>query len=208
MVTGDVLARCDAAVHVAHAFTVHPGAFETDYFSALDDLQPRAETGSALIDTAELTTGLYYGYVVVDLPLLVSNLEGCRRQDWASADRSLGAEVVRRLVHLIATVSPGAKQGSTAPYAVALAVLAETGNAQPRTLANAFLDAVTGSKSFLASAQSRLAAHLGGLDAMYGRSTMRRLAAIEPPEELLAAAGIRVSLPELARWASSEVTAA
>ena len=71
MVTGDVLARCDAAVHVAHAFTVHPGFFETDYFSAVDDLNPAGETGSGHINTSELTSGLYYGFVVVDVPLLV-----------------------------------------------------------------------------------------------------------------------------------------
>ena len=74
MVTGDVLARCDAAVHVAHAFTVHPGFFETDYFSAVDDLNPAGETGSGHINTSELTSGLYYGFVVVDVPLLVSNI--------------------------------------------------------------------------------------------------------------------------------------
>src|SRR5690606_29498868 len=74
MVTGDVLARCDAAIHVAHTFTVHAGDFETDYFSAVDDLLEVNETGSGHINTAELTTGLFYGYVVDDVPLLVSNL--------------------------------------------------------------------------------------------------------------------------------------
>ena len=39
MVTSDILARGDAAVHVAHAFTTHADPFETDYFSALDELQ-------------------------------------------------------------------------------------------------------------------------------------------------------------------------
>jgi CRISPR system Cascade subunit CasC len=38
MVTSDVLARCDAAIHVAHAFTVHAAQSEPDYFSAVDDL--------------------------------------------------------------------------------------------------------------------------------------------------------------------------
>jgi CRISPR system Cascade subunit CasC len=208
MVTGDVLARCDAAVHVAHAFTVHPGFFETDYFSAVDDLQDREETGSGHINTAELTTGLYYGYVVVDLPLLVSNLEGCRTEDWLAADRSLAAEVARRLVHLVATVSPGAKQGATAPYALALAVLAETGDHQPRTLANAYLDAVRGGEGLLAASQARLAGHLAGLDAMYGRSTQRRLAAAEPPEDLLVAVDSRLSLAQLGEWVAGEVTAA
>jgi CRISPR system Cascade subunit CasC len=82
-VSGDRDARVDAAVHVAHAFTVHEQASEPDYFSAVDDLQAEEQgAGAGHINTADLTTGLYYGYVVVDLPLLVSNLEGCGRKAW------------------------------------------------------------------------------------------------------------------------------
>ena len=42
MVTSDVEANIDAAVHVAHAFTVHAEESESDYFTVVDDLQ-RAE---------------------------------------------------------------------------------------------------------------------------------------------------------------------
>jgi CRISPR system Cascade subunit CasC len=211
MTTGDVLARCDAAVHVAHAFTVHEGQPETDYFSAIDELQPREETGSGHINTAELTTGLYYGYVVIDLPLLVSNLEACERGDWLAADRTLAAEVVRRLIHLIATVSPGAKLGATAPYAHASMVLIEAGSRQPRTLANAFLDSVAlrdgapDHGGFVGRSFDQLGRYLAGYDEMYGREGARRLAAIDPPELLLARVDGRLDLPALARWAAETV---
>lgn len=210
MVTGDILARCDAAIHVAHAFTVHPGVFETDYFSAVDDLQGPEETGSGHINTAELTSGLYYGYVVVDVPLLVSNLTGCQRSDWQSADRGLAGEVVRRLVHLVTRVTPGAKLGSTAPYAHSLAVLAESGDAQPRTLANAFLEAVkpNGKSGLLQGAYSALADHLASLDGMYGRETTRRLAAVDPPEALASSVDERADLPALADWVATKVEGA
>ena len=39
MVTSDVEANVDAAVHVAHAFTVHSEESESDYFTVVDDLQ-------------------------------------------------------------------------------------------------------------------------------------------------------------------------
>jgi hypothetical protein len=81
--------------------------------------------------------------VVVDIPLLISNLEGVERSDWESADKSLAAEVIKRLIHIVSTVSPGAKLGSTAPYSYAQCLLAEAGNAQPRTLANAFQQPVS-----------------------------------------------------------------
>ncbi len=209
MTTGDVLARCDAAVHVAHAFTVHAGQFETDYFSAIDDLQEASEAGSGHINTSELTTGLFYGYIVLDLPLLVSNLTGCSRQGWESADRDLAAEVTRRLTHLVATVSPGAKLGATAPYAHAHLVLGEVGNAQPRTLANAFLDPVP-EIGMLAGAYRALGSHLTDLDAMYGRSTRRHLAALGLRGELAGAVAEddHGSLPELAQWAAAQVRGA
>lgn len=205
MTTGDMLARCDAALHVAHAFTVHEGQPETDYFSAIDDLQTREETGSGHINTAELTTGLYYGYVVVDLPLLVSNLEGCDRRRWLDADLTLAAEVVRRFIYLAATISPGAKLGATAPYAHAALVLAEAGSRQPRTLANAFLEAVPARGNLLGATYERLARYLKEHDGMYGRETARRLAAMDPPETLVACSDGRLDLSGVASWAAETI---
>lgn len=209
MVTSDILARGDAAVHVAHAFTVHAEAVENDYFSAVDELlkQEDGQQGSGHINSAELTSGLYYLYAVVDLPLLVANLEGTTADD---ADRSLAAQVVEAFTHLAATVSPGAKLGATAPHAYAHLVLAELGDAQPRTLANAFLKPVTVSEArpdLLANAYQALQKHLTELDCMYPTGERRKLAAIGPTEEL-AAISSPIPLPTLAQWVAEEVRGA
>ena len=83
MVTSDPGANIDAAIHVAHAFTVHEEESESDYFSVVDDLQRDDEgAGAAHLGDTELTAGLFYGYVVVDVPGLVSNLEGCDSANW------------------------------------------------------------------------------------------------------------------------------
>ncbi len=195
MVTSDILARCDAAVHVAHSFTVHAEDAEPDYFSALDDiLAERGELGSGHINTSELTSGLFYGYVVVDLRKLVSNV---------SNDAELSAEVVRRLIRLIATVSPGAKLGATAPYACAEFVLAEIGSHQPRTLANAFMKPVR-KVSVQAEAVAAIGSYLTRYDQMYGRFEERRVASmIEPIPE---SAGESVTLSSLADWAGDAVS--
>lgn len=213
MVTSDILARGDAALHVAHAFTVHGEATETDYFSAVDDLpMARAEDGqgSGHIGNAELTSGLFYGYVVIDVPLLVSNLEGVDRKAWEKADRKLAAQLAERMVKLVATVSPGAKLGSTAPHAYAHLVLAESGNAQPRTLANAFLEPViTGPRQPdpVAAAYRALARHSADLDRMYGPAFQRRLAAIGPADGLadVLRAPANASLAEVATWVADQV---
>lgn len=211
MVTSDILARTDAPVHVAHAFTVHEEAAETDYFSAVDDLaQEAAETGSGHIGTSELTSGLFYGYVAVDVPQLVSNLEGCPVEDWGKADRELAAEVLERLVHMVATVSPGAKLGSTAPHSYAHLVLTEAGDAQPRTLANAFLDPIGENgrgDGLVKSSYAALAKHLGELDRMYGTGFERCHAAMGPLDALEPALPqeAAVSLRELATWTGTRV---
>lgn len=129
MVTSDVAANVDAAIHVAHAFTVHADRAESDYFTAVDDLKKDDDSGAGHLGDVEIASGLFYGYVTVDVDLLVSNLGG---------DRELAAEVVRRLVRMIASVSPGAKRGSTAPYGYASSMLVEAGDAQPRSLAEAY----------------------------------------------------------------------
>lgn len=182
MVTSDILARGDAAVHVAHSFTVHGEESEPEFFTAVDDLEKAAgELGSGMMGDSELTSGLFYGYVVIDLPLLVSNLEGCAVADWEKADRTLATGVVERLIRLIASVSPGAKLGSTAPYAYAHTVLVELGDRQPRTLANAFLKPVrvTGGDDLAARANEQLAGYLNRFDGMYGPGEQRLIASLD-----------------------------
>jgi len=209
MVTSDMLSRKDAAIHVAHALTVHREASESDYFSAVDDLRQGedGELGSGHINSTELTSGLYYGYVVLDLPLLIANLEGCSPKAAAAADRELAVQVVERMVHLVATVSPGAKLGSTAPYANANLVLIEAGNAQPRTFANAFLKPVKESLDLLQNTYEALAAHIVELDRMYGKRTVSRLSGIGPIEGLCQALEIDAPDPldQAARWAAAIV---
>jgi len=205
MVTSDILARGDSAVHVAHAFTVHREEAESDYFTAVDDLVVEAgETGSGHINESELTSGLYYGYVVIDIPQLIMNLEGVDRKDWESADRALAANLVETLIHLIATVSPGAKLGSTAPYSCALLLLLESGNRQPRTLANAFLSPVEPPRGDLvASTVAALASHLKAFDVMYGAQESRMAAAMVDIRSLPAEDS--GSLAQLGSWAASQI---
>ena len=200
MVTSDPGANIDAAVHVAHAFTVHQEESESDYFSVVDDLQPAEEDpGADHIGDVELTAGLFYGYVVVDVPGLVSNLTGCEARDWQGADRELAAKVTEHLIHLIATVSPGAKLGSTAPYAYANLMLVEAGSRQPRSLANAFRNPV---KAQVDEAANALSCHLSKLDNAYGAREKRRITSLDDCDIPKAE---RVCLDDLAEWAAGAV---
>lgn len=183
MVTSDTSANVNAPVHVAHALSVHAVENELDYVTAVDDLRQRSEdgeTGSAGIFDIELTSGLFYVYVNIDIELLVANLNG---------DAALAGRVVERLVKLIARTSPGAKKGSTAPYAHAEFLLVETGDDQPRTLANAFRKSVPLQGDVFENAVLALQDHLGNLDRAYGQHTERQQLSVTPP----ALAGVAVA---------------
>jgi CRISPR-associated protein Cas7/Cse4/CasC, subtype I-E/ECOLI len=175
-VTSDILSRSDACVHVAHAFTVHKLDTEVDFFTVVDDLNLKEETGAAHAGDMELGAGLFYGYVVVDVPLLISNLSGCDRTGWAEQDPADACDVLKGLITAIATVSPGAKLGATAPYAYADFVLLETGRQQPRSLANAYLKALPTHGDVMQAAVNALGAHLAALDSMYGLTSETRVA--------------------------------
>lgn len=206
MVTGDLEARKDAAVHVAHAFTVHGQEAETDFFTAVDDLTAGTEAGTAHMGDTELTTGLFYGYVVVDVPLLVSNISGVPRNEWRSGNLDTAARLVEHLIHLIATVSPGAKLGSTAPYASADVVLVEAGVRQPRSLAYAFQEKV---KNDLGAAAGKMAGYLEGKDAMYGAAETRWLSTIPAVAAHADTMGAEVApLTETARAVAAAVRSA
>ncbi|HRO51637.1 MAG TPA: type I-E CRISPR-associated protein Cas7/Cse4/CasC [Alicycliphilus sp.] len=210
MVTSDVLASRDAAVYVAHAFTVHEAQVENDYFTVVDDLLHEAgEAGSAGIFDTELASGLYYGYVVVDVPQLVANLEGVKITDWThitAEQRELAGRVVQSLLHLVATVSPGAKRGSTAPFEWAKFMLVEAGDWQPRSLAGAFHNALATRQPQLRQvAVQHLGDEIARLDAAYGAPLARRFLAVD---DVAVPGAERLPLKALADWAQNAVVQA
>ncbi len=208
MVTSDVFASRDAAVYVAHAFTVHEAQVENDYFTVVDDLVSESEEkGSAGIFDTELASGLYYGYVVVDVPQLIANLEGEKAKDWATLPaekRELAGRVVQHLLHLIATVSPGAKRGSTAPFEWAKFLLVEVGDWQPRSLAGAFQNALPlNQPAIREAAVQMLSDEIGKLDDAYGAPLDRRFLALD---KVAVPNAQRLSLNDLATWVQAYIT--
>ena len=213
MVTSDILASRDAAIYVAHAFTVHKQEVENDYFTVVDDLlRDSGETGSAGIFDSELASGLYYGYLVVDVSQLVENLEGISAKDcFASSttaeNRELAGRVVQHLLHLIATVSPGAKRGSTAPFDWAKFMLVEAGDWQPCSLAGAFHNALpledkASTGTIRQRAVARMTQEISAMDEAYGAPLARRFLALDAVE---IAGAKRDNLTELGKWASEIV---
>jgi CRISPR system Cascade subunit CasC len=124
----------EAAVQVSHAITVHKAAVEDDYFIAVDDLNSGEEDkGAAHIGELGFGAGVFYLYICINRELLQKNLGG---------DSVLTQKSLEAFLHAVTKVSPTGKQNSFASRAYAGFVLAEKGNQQPRSLAQAFLKPV------------------------------------------------------------------
>jgi CRISPR system Cascade subunit CasC len=172
--TGIAVNNVDSAVHVAHLVTVHPLFSVTDFFSVQDLLKTGQgeDRGGSHIDTAELTSGLFYGYVVVDLGQLDMNFAGLSKEQRAG--------VAGWLVRAVAQVEPAAKLGSTAPYSGLRELMVEMGRRQPRSLIGAFERPVeaTPNRTLSEEARHRLEAHALEMDQLTGapdyRSVLRQ----------------------------------
>lgn len=170
MMTSDPNANIDAAVHVAHAFTTHGEEKEIDYFTAMEELS--GTPGAGYIGDTEINSGIYYVYVCVDVRELTANTVGCPPEEWLANGREIAAEATAKLAGLVATVSPGAKKGSTAPYGYAKAMLVEAGERQPRSLSGAYREP---SKPEFRDAVRRLGMEIDGHDRIYGPHETRRM---------------------------------
>lgn len=149
----------EAAVQVAHAITVHKAVVEDDYFIAVDDLNNgETDRGAAHIGETGFGAGVFYLYLCIDRELLLQNLGG---------DAALTRKTLLALLNAVTKVAPTGKQNSFASRAYAGFVLAETGDQQPRTLAQAFLKPIQG-PDILGRAVQELTQRRTNFDKVYG----------------------------------------
>lgn len=149
----------EAAVQVAHAVTTHKVGIEDDYYTAVDDLKtPSEDAGAGFLGEAGFGAGVFYLYACIDNDLLAKNLGG---------DATLAGTARAALAEAAATVAPGGKQASYASRAYAHYILAEAGDAQPRTLATAFLKPVANA-DMMAGSIDRLDQTRCAMDRAYG----------------------------------------
>ncbi len=149
----------EAAAQVAHAITTHRVTIEDDYYTAVDDLKLSSEdAGAGFLGEAGFGSGVFYLYACVDTDLLRRNLGG---------DAGLAATALAALAEAAATSAPGGKQNSFAAHGRAGFILAERGDAQPRTLAGAFARSVSGD-DLMANSIAALDKFRADLTAAYG----------------------------------------
>lgn len=125
----------DAACQVAHAISTHAVTMEMDFYTAVDDLQPKEETGAGMMGVVEFNSACFYRYALIDVDQLVANLGG---------DADLARKTVEAFLRAAVAAIPTGKQNSFAaqnPPSCVLAVVRDGG--MPWSLANAFVRPVT-----------------------------------------------------------------
>ncbi len=128
------------------------------HFDILRSVQTMTAAIAIDFGEVEFGSGVFYLYVCVDCALLRENLSG--RPD-------LAGPALAALTEAAATVAPTGKQNSFASRAYAQYVLAEKGDRQPRSLATAFVQPVTGTDQ-VAAAIAQLRKTRADMDQVYG----------------------------------------
>lgn len=148
----------EAAVQVAHAFTTHAAQIQEDWYSAVDDLNKKEETGAGHLGETGFGSGVYYQYVCVNADLLIENLAG---------DKELAAKGGEALSQALSQATPRGKQNSFAHHPRAEYILAEVGPQAPRDLSGAFFAPVK-AQPWLDASVEMLEETRAQLDAAYG----------------------------------------
>ena len=77
MLADNPVTNIDAACQVAHAISTHAVSRSAiDYFTAVDDLQPKEQTGAGFLDVAYFNSACFYRYARIDFEQLKENLGG------------------------------------------------------------------------------------------------------------------------------------
>lgn len=167
MVAKDPILGIDAALQVAHAFTVHKAGLEVDYWTGVSDEDPwfdaaksisDAGAGAGMIDTLTFGGGIFYLYACINRTQLVGNLGG---------DEEAATKAIKALVEALATSSPSGKKTQFATNTRAEFLLIEQGTNQPRSLASAFHEP-SKPEDNIRGAAKKLRDHKQALDSGYG----------------------------------------
>ena len=162
MTTSNLVKDVEAACQVAHAISTHEALVQGDYFTAMDDAQNDYLTtqldkkGAAFLGSGDNVTffnsAVYYKYLNVDVDALLETLGHEHAEQVVKA--------VGMLIKAAALATPTGKQNSFAAHSAPELILVEvSGTKQPISLANAFLEPVTGNNLMASSVEALVDYH-------------------------------------------------
>ena len=158
----------DAACQVAHAISTNKVSMEMDYFTAVDDLQPKESeegAGAGMIGTVEFNSSCFYRYTNIDLCELRKNLQG---------DEELTTKTVTAFLRATVEAIPTGKQNTFAAHNPPDFVMAVVRKSGQWNLANAFIQPIrsTDKTDLISASAGAFSGYWGRLSRMYGDDTI------------------------------------
>lgn len=161
----------DAATQVAHALSTHAVDVEFDYFTAVDDENPREDTGASMIGTVEFNSATLYRYATVGVHQLLNNLD----TDPEATLQALGA-FLTAFVRSMPTGHQSSFAHRTVPHLVAVVLRHD----QPVNLVSAFEAPVRAGAGLAGESARRLAAELTRASDLWALAPLAVVASYDP----------------------------
>lgn len=150
----------DAATQVAHALSTHQVEVEFDYFTAVDDENPKEDTGAGMIGTVEFNSATLYRFATVGVHQLLDNLGG---------DVDAGVEALRVFLSAFVTSMPTGHANSFAHRTPPSLVSVVVRDNQPVNLVSAFEEPVRANGHGVARLSAvRLAEEMSRAQSLWG----------------------------------------
>jgi CRISPR system Cascade subunit CasC len=164
MVANDHSLTVEAASMFSHPLSTHKADNEIDFFSAVDDLQPKEESGAAMTSTLEFNSATYYRFAALNIDMLADE------EHLAILTKEQRQSVIKTFIESTIKAIPSARKytmnGNTMP-AYVLGVVRETGH--PIQLVNAFESAVRpSSKGYTLESIERMISEYADLNETWG----------------------------------------
>lgn len=165
MVADDTDLNVDAAAQVAHAISVQRVDFDSDYFTAVDDVKQdsdeEGDAGAAMIGDVEFNSATFYRYANVDVDRLLDTL----------GDANATVQAVAAFVDAFSTTVPNGKINTFAHNTLPDLVVVNLRDTQAVNLVGAFERPITG--DIVANATTALVEREQEIDASYGTTPVR-----------------------------------
>ena len=165
--TSKALSTVDGSLNVAHSFSIHQHVSDSDPYTATDDLATK-DSGAAYLDSTNITSNLFHGFLTIDLDQYCQNRFG---QNLATVyqDASKKALVINEIsafLEIVFQVVPQGKHSSTAPETKASFGFLEL-SSNPQSTDQAFWIPVKNDDSIWSNAYNRLIDFFSDTDAIY-----------------------------------------
>ena len=173
----------DGACQVAHPISTHKVDMEMDFYTAVDDLNPKEETGAGMMGVVGFNSACYYRYALIDRDHLARNFASKTERnrvngkwEWTSKlegnDYQEADTVIKAFLEAMVYAIPTGKQNSFAAQNLpSFGLFVRRQRGVPISLANAFAKPVRPTKDdedMVGLSVDRLTKHWDALKQVYG----------------------------------------